>query len=108
MEFGVTARVIGFAIKHSSFFVPRNANATLCTPHFEFSIGDIAFGFHGYLVTSAPPQLSEIVKLWPCCNRLGDAGRWFQSSTTHRFPFTIDHDRQDDSRLCAPPAGELR
>jgi len=28
-----------FAIEHSSFFVPRNANATLCTPHFEFSMG---------------------------------------------------------------------
>ena len=57
MEFGVTARVIGFAIKHSSFFVPRNANATLCTPHFEFSIGDIDRAFHGYLLTSAKLQL---------------------------------------------------
>lgn len=57
MEFGVTAYVIGFAIEHGSFFVPRDANATLCTPHFELSIGNIDLGFHGYLLTSAPPQL---------------------------------------------------
>ena len=63
MEFGVTARVIGFAVEHGSFFVPRNANATLCTPHFEFSIGDIGLGFHGYLLTSARLSSSEIVTL---------------------------------------------
>jgi hypothetical protein len=57
MEFRVTARVIGFAVEHSSFFVPRNANATLCTPHFEFSIVDVDLGFQGYLLTSAQPQL---------------------------------------------------
>jgi len=57
MEFGVAARVIAFAMEHSSFFVPRNANATLCTPHFEFNIGDINLAFHGYLLTSAKLQL---------------------------------------------------
>jgi len=43
-------------MEHSSFFVPRNADATLCAPHFEFSIGDSDLAFHGYLLTSAKLQ----------------------------------------------------
>jgi len=57
MEFRVTARVIGSAIEHTAFFVPRNANATPLAPHFKCNIGDFDLGFHGYLLTRLPPQL---------------------------------------------------
>ena len=57
MEFQITVPVIGFAIEHSAFFVPRNANATPLAPHFKFSIRDIDLGFHGDLLASTQAQL---------------------------------------------------
>ena len=64
MEFRVTARVIRFTIEHSSFFVPRNANATLCTPHFEFDYFNEASSGAKMLFTHPVQRGSDQVAIW--------------------------------------------